>query len=418
MSKLPRADYPIVGLGGSAGALPAFFDFFEGLSRLGERPGMAVVVVLHLGHDDESHLVELLEGHTLLPARGIEETVEIEPDVVYVVPPDRTLVAEDGRLATRARRRDGEDHPVDDLFVAIAAVYGERAGAIVCSGTGSNGSAGIAKVQEAGGCVLAQSPETAEFDDMPRRAISTGFVDVVLPTREMAETLARTARRLCEAAPEGAVVEDDTAPAERPERGGSLHASSPMARILVTLRACAGMDFRQYKPGTLERRIERRAHLLNLNGIGEYADYLREHEQDADALVKDLLISVTSFFRDVDAWRALSELAIAPLVKGRSADEGLRAWVAGCATGEEAWSIAMSLFEARRANEGAFPIAIFATDASKAALSRAREGVYPAAAVQHLSRERREQWFDTRDDTVSVKTELREAMIFAPQNLA
>ncbi len=326
MSEPLAGRFPVVGLGGSAGALPAFFDFFDGLRPLGERPGMAVVVVLHLAPDDESRLVELLEGRTLWPVRRVEEAVEIEPDVVYVVPPDRTLFAKNGSLAVRGRQRDGEDHPVDDLFTALADVYGERASAVVCSGTGSNGSAGLAKVREAGGCVLAQAPETAEFDDMPRRAIGTGLVDVVLPPREMAETLARNARRLRESAAAG---EDDGVSAERSAPGGSLRASDPMARILVTLRARAGMDFRQYKRGTLQRRIERRTHLLNLNGLEEYAEHLREHEQEADALANDLLITVTSFFRDEDAWRALSERAIGPLVKSRSEDDGLRVWVAG-----------------------------------------------------------------------------------------
>lgn len=414
----PRTDrFPVVGLGGSAGALPAFFDFFDGLSRLGERPGIAVVVVLHLAPNDESQLAKLLEGHARLPVRRVDEAVEIERDVVYVIPPNRTLYAEDAALALR-ERTNGEDHPVDDLFAALAGVFGERAVAIVCSGTGSNGSAGIAKIREAGGCVLAQAPETAEFDDMPRRAISTGNVDVVLPPQEMAATLARTARQLLRsAADQSRGDDDDEAPVERPVRPAGLHASDPMARILATLRARTGMDFREYRRGTLQRRIERRIHLLNLNGLDAYADHLREHEDEAEVLVRDLLIAVTSFFRDEDAWRTLSERAITPLVRGRSGDDVLRAWVAGCATGEEAWSAAISLFEARRANEGAFPIEIFATDASKAVLSRAREGVYPASAVQHLLPERRDQWFDLRAEDVSVKAELREALIFAPQNL-
>jgi two-component system, chemotaxis family, CheB/CheR fusion protein len=349
-----------------------------------------------------------------MPVRRIEEAVEIEPDTVYVVPPDATLVMENGTLAVRARGRNGDNHPVDDLFVALAGAFGERAGAIVCSGTGTNGSAGIAKVHEAGGCVLAQTPEEAEYDEMPRCAIRTGFVDVVLPPKEMAASLARTARRLLAPA-SGAESE---APADRPARAGEFGASDPMARILATLRARAGMDFRQYKKATLERRIERRLHLLNMNGLEDYADHLRGHEREADALVHELLITVTPFFRDEAAWHALSERALAPLARRRSGDDSLRAWVAGCATGEEAWSVAIALFEARRAAEGAYPIEIFATDASKAVLSRAREGVYPAASVQHLSPDRRERWFDRRDGMVSVKPELREVMIFAPQNLA
>lgn len=414
----PRGDrFPVVGLGGSAGAVPAFFDFFDGLCRLGDHPSMAVVVVLHLAPHDESQLAALLEGHARWPVRRVDGPFEIEPDVIYVIPPNRVLFVQDGSLAVR-ERTNGEDHPVDDLFAALADVFGERAVAIVCSGTGANGSAGIAKVREAGGCVLAQAPDTAEFDDMPRCAISTGNVDVVLPPREMASTLARTARRLLRSAADAATTADEEATAaEHLAPDGGLQASDPMVRILATLRTRLGIDFRQYRPGTLQRRIERRIHLLEMSGLDAYADHLREHEREAEALVRDLLITVTSFFRDGEAWCSLSERAIAPLVERRTEGDTLRAWVAGCATGEEAWSVAISLFEARRASERVVPIEIFATDVSKAVLSRAREGVYPAAAVQHLSPERREQWFDFRDEAVSVKSELREAMIFAPQNL-
>ena len=379
---------------------------------------MAVVVVLHLAPDHDSRLVDLLASCSILPVRPLVEAVEVEPDVIYVVPPDRSVLARNGALAVRERRRNGDHHPVDDLFAALAAAFGERASAVVFSGTGSNGSAGLAEVRAVGGWVLAQSPETAEFDEMPRRAIATGLVDLVLPPGEMAGRLARNVRRPRTPAPPATAKDDGAPPPERTAAGAGLRASDPMTRILVTLRARAGIDFRQYKPGTLQRRIERRLHLLDLHGLDQYVEYLRQHEREADALVHDLLIAVTSFFRDEEAWRALCERAIAPLAKGRSPDDGLRAWVAGCATGEEAWSVAICLFEARQAHDGAFPIEIFATDASRAVLSRAREGVYPAAAVQHLSPERRDRWFDRRDDTVTVKSELREAMIFAPQNLA
>lgn len=418
--------FPVVGLGGSAGALEAFFAFFEGIDRLGERPGMAFVVVLHLPPDEDSHLVDLLRRRTRLPVRALGDGGEVEADVVHVVPPDATVAAGDGALRLCGREPgEGGHHPVDDLFAALAGAFGERAVAVVCSGTGSNGSAGIGKVHEAGGCTLAERPETAEFDEMPRRAIGTGLVDLVLAPGEMADALRRNARRLSRAAPDddrgagepGAAGEDEKSGEDGASGEDALRPSDPMARILATLRARASLDFRQYKTGTLHRRVERRMELLRLDGLDRYAELLRERPEEVDALAHDLLITVTGFFRDEEAWRALAERALPRLVEGRSPDEPLRAWVAGCATGEEAYSVAIALHEAMQARGAGLRLEIFATDASKPALSRARHGVYPAAAVRHLSPERRERWFERRDDTVQASAELREAMIFAPQDL-
>lgn len=279
--------------------------------------------------------------------------------------------------------------------------------------------------------MIAQSPDTAEFDEMPRRAIDTGFVDVVLPPDEIAQALCESARGLDRRGGEAALEEDgETEGGEDPEAAREQdeeredphgldegNRSGPLARILATLRQRASVDFRQYKEGTLQRRIDRRVHLHRLESWDRYAELVRERPEELEALAGDLLINVTSFFRDEDYWQTLSEVAIKPLVHDHVGDEPLRVWVAGCASGEEAYSAAIALLEAAGEAGASFGINIFATDISDQALTRARHGVYPAAAIQHLSRERRERWFVTEDDTVRVKEELRETTVFAPQDL-
>ncbi len=405
--------FPVIGLGGSAGGLQAFFDFFSAVEQLDDTPGMAFIVVLHLAPDQESHLAELLANRSRLPVRLVDTAMPVEVDTIYVIPPDRTLVVDDGTVIPRDRVKIGAHHPVDDLFQSLALSYRDRAVGIVCSGTGSNGSFGAAAIREAGGCVLAQTPETAEFAEMPQRAIDTGMVDAVLAPEAMIPVLRKNARRLATPTDE---VEAPADPSGGPEPADAAPADA-MRRILTTLRTRGTIDFRPYKPGMLQRRIERRQHILGLKDLGAYADALEERPDEVTALLDDLLITVTGFFRDPATWDAFAETVARPMFASRE-DEPLRAWVAGCATGEEAYSVAITLFEAAAAAGSVHrPVEIFATDASQRALARARQGVYPLAAVESLAPERRDRWFTAGDDTVRIRPELREAMIFAPQNL-
>jgi two-component system CheB/CheR fusion protein len=418
MTKALAPTFPVVGIGGSAGGLLAFFAFFAALEQLEEPPGMAFIVVLHLAPDQESQLTDLLATRTRLPVRLVEVPMAVEIDTVYVIPPDRTLVVERGMVVPRDQVKIGSHHPVDDLFQSLALSYGDRAVGIVCSGTGSNGSLGAAAIREAGGWVLAQSLDTAKFGEMPRRAIETGMVDAVLAPEAMIAVLCENARRL-------AARSVDTGPtgsgagAEAAEQEAAAAADAappdPMKRVLTMLRARANMDFRPYKPGMLSRRIERRQQIRGHADLSAYVDELTGRPEEVAALVDDLLITVKGFFRDPTAWDVLAR-KVGPMFASRH-EEPLRAWIAGCATGEEAYSVAIMLSEAAFATGAERPIEIFATDASQRALSRARQGVYPRASIESLSPERQQRWFTTDDDTVRVKPELREAMIFAPQNL-
>ena len=421
--------FPIVALGASAGGLDALSRFFRAMSAAAASPGMVFIVIPHLPPDQESDMAALLQRDTELPVAPLTEPVRLEPDHVYVLQPGRTMRAVGDRLESPPQQDETTRYPVDEIFRSIAERHGERAVAVVLSGTGRGGARGVGVVHEAGGLAIAQAPDDAEFDEMPRRAVETGVVDAVLATADMPELLLRNARRLAERAGESAPPDaerDDIAPAAPETRaeatveapsGPNERARDPMRRILALLRRKAEIDFRQYKPGTLERRIDRRATLHRRGSRADYADLLRDDPEELSALADDLLITVTSFFRDPEAWRALRERAIRPLLDARREDEPIRAWVAGCATGEEAYSLAIALFEEIRAKGLDSEVAIFATDASESALRRAREGVYPAAAISELTPEQRRRWFEIDGDVARVRSDLRGAIVFAPHDL-
>lgn len=406
--------FQVVALGGSAGGLEAFIAFFDALNRLEVTPDWAIIVLLHLPPNHDSALAEILRNHTRLPVEEIVDGVVVAPAHVYVLPPGHSAETRDGRLHLRRRADGGRHHPVDDIFASIGREFRERAVAIVCSGTGSNGSAGIPAVREAGGLVLAQDPASAACDEMPRRAIGTRMVDSVLPVGEMPDVIQRAGASLGGqgASPPTADGVDGAAPA-LPDAA----AQDALSRILETIRAEGAIDFRPYRPGTLERRITRRINIRRCADIAEYADLIRSEREEIDALVDDLLISVTGFFRDPPAWDVFEERVAAPLLAGHDPARPVRAWVAGCATGEEAYSLAMVLLEKGRRRRDPLQFEIFATDLSARALVRAREGVYPAAAIEHLPESRRSRWFHLRDDTATVRQDLRETIIFAQHNL-
>ncbi len=408
--------FPIVALGGSAGGLKAFTAFFQAVQASNNANGMAFIVISHLAPDQKSHMAELLQHTVRLPVLEVKDRTRVEAGRVYVLAPGQTLLVRKGWLEPRKRETGPFHHPVDDLFASLGQDAGSRAIAIVMSGTGSNGSAGLSAVREGGGLVLAQSPESAEFSEMPRRAIDTGLVDSVLHPAEMITTIVRFTEHLRfpvalenqedTAAPTGQEVEEKQ-PGEQ---------QKAFQAILALLRARTSIDFRNYKVGTLQRRIGRRIGFLRLNSWDVYAKYLREKEEEVQALTDDLLIAVTGFFRDREAWNTLRDEVLRPLIAARNTDQPFRAWVAGCASGEEAYSLAILLMEEMNAQQKSFPIEIFATDPSATALARARAGVYPEAAVQHLPKKLIQDYFEIEDDIARVSRTLRECVVFAPQN--
>jgi two-component system, chemotaxis family, CheB/CheR fusion protein len=319
--------------------------------------------------------------------------------------PNREVTIRDGvlHLSELAEKRTAR-RPVDAFLASLAEDQKECAVGIILSGTGSNGSSGIRTVKEFGGLTLAQIPETAQHPGMPRSAIATGMVDVVLPPEQMPDVLVRLGRHLdSDHDPEAAEPKDE--------------ATATFDQILGFLQARAGHNFRFYKKSTVMRRMHRR---LGLHGFEQLADYdklLRRDSGEIKALVKDLMINVTGFFRDPEAWEALNEKVIARVVRERENGDAIRAWVPACATGEEAYTIAMLIAEQAKAAQKEFDVKIFATDRAEDSLSMARRGLFPATIERDVSDERLRRFFERTDDTCEVKKELRDWVVFAPQNL-
>jgi hypothetical protein len=346
---------------------------------------LVFVVVLHLDPTRQSLLSSILSRHTSMPVVEIEDGIEVAPNHVYVIAPnyDLTLDGNVLRLTEPAQPR-GHRHPVDVLFGSLAEQRAERTAAIILSGTGTNGTQGLREVRATGGLILVQDPATASFDGMPRSAIGAGLADHVLAPTDMPAKLLRYFQHGYVAAPDGlAILPGDQQPG--------------LEQLLGQLHAHSGHDFHVYKRATLRRRINRRMSLVGLGGLDEYIERLRSDPVEVQALVRDLLISVTSFFRDEDAWNTLDETVISLLVADREAGASIRVWAPACATGEEAYSVAMQLQERAGAAHKQFDLKIFASDIQDDNLNVARAGVYPSASVETLAPDRVLRFFERLD---------------------
>ena len=401
-----KGSFPIVGLGASAGGLAAFEAFFSGLpaDRL---PGMAFVLVQHLAPDHKSLLVNLLARCTTLPVAEATDGVLVEPDRVYIIPPARDLALLNGRLQVlEPSQARGHRLPIDFFFRSLAQDQRERAIAVVLSGTGSDGTLGVRDIKGMGGLVLVQNPESAEFDSMPRSAIATGSVDVSLPPEQMVAKLLAFATGTFAAEP---MRPSDALPASE----GALQ------KVFVLLRSRTGHDFSQYKPSTVLRRVARRMALHQIGEIGAYLSYLRQEPGEVDALFGDLLIGVTRFFRDTEAFSAL-ELQVIPAVLAQLPDgDLLRVWVVGCSTGEEAYSIAMLLHEQLQGHQMAAGVQIFATDIDRRAIAVARAGRYPASITDDVSPQRLARYFSIEpgESDYRVRKSIRDMILFSEHSL-
>jgi PAS domain S-box-containing protein len=394
------AEFPIVGIGSSAGGLEALQKLFRAMPP---ESGLGFIVAAHLDPTQKSHLTELLSRCTKMPVVQIDKAIEVEPNHVYVIAPDQELTMRDGVVHTnRPTAPRGHRHPVDSFFRSLAEDQGARAIAIVLSGTGTNGSLGLRFIKAEGGIVLAQEPETAAFTGMPRSAIGTGVVDLVLAPEKMPEALLGLAGHLYVREP-AKVVEGE--PQEQ------------LGTLLSIVRAQSRLDFTSYKKSTVLRRIHRRMGLHRIDKLGTYIERLRNDLDEIKALADDLMINVTGFFRDPEAWQILSDRVIAPLVRERPANSMIRVWAPACSTGEEVYSIAMLILEHAEAAKKSFDVKLFATDVAEGVLGPARAGMYPASIAQDVTPERLERWFTMEDDTYRIKKTLREMITFAPQNL-
>jgi two-component system, chemotaxis family, CheB/CheR fusion protein len=402
-----KKDFLVVGIGASAGGVKALQEFF---SLMPPNSGMAFVVILHLSPVHESNLAEIIQAQTQIPVTVVNETHTVEPNRIYVVPPNRQLEMIDGVVrCTALDGARGERVAIDVFFRTLAAEYEKNAVCIVLSGTGSDGTLGLKAVKQANGFAIVQDPTDAEQDGMPRSALATRLVDWVLPIREMPEKLLqfRDSSERMHLTGDG---EDNKVAKE-------IQADVTLREILTVLRVRTGHDFSNYKTPTLVRRIARHLQIHNLPDIPSYLEYLRNNPDEIQSLLKNLLINVTNFFRDREAWFALEAEVVPNLFAGKRGSDQVRVWSCGCASGEEAYSLAMVLSEyAYRLNDPP-KIQVFATDVDEDAIAEAREHRYPLTIEADVSPERLKRFFTKEGKYYSIKKELRETVLFAPHNV-
>jgi two-component system CheB/CheR fusion protein len=400
-------NFPIVGIGASAGGLAAFESFFSGMPADVD-PGMAFVLVQHLAPDHKSMLPELIRRYTRLSVYEVEDSMTVAVNCIYVIPPNYDMALMHGGLQLlEPTAPRGQRLPIDFFFKSLAADQRERAIGIVLSGTGSDGTLGVRAIKEAGGLVMTQTPDSTEFDGMPRSAMATGVVDYALPATQMPAQLISYVKyafgKLALRADKPLAIND-----------------SALKKIFVLLRTHVGHDFSQYKPSTIHRRIERRMSVHQISLFDDYVRYLQQTPDEIEALFRDMLIGVTSFFRDPEAFHALETQVIPLLFAGRSPMGGLvRVWVAGCSTGEEAYSIAILLQERMEALKQSHTVQVFATDIDARAIAVARAGLYPVGIAADVSPERLARFFTAEPHAQGyrIHKSIRDMLVFSEQDL-
>jgi PAS domain S-box-containing protein len=392
----------VVGIGASAGGIQALRQFFE---RVPHDSGIAYVVILHLSPDHDSKLAEVIQQATTIPVTKVTSKTKIEADHIYVVPPNQHLTIEDGTIVPNVNVLEEDRRaPVDIFFRSLAERYGSRAICVVLSGTGANGSMGLKRVKENGGVAFVQNPREAEYNEMPRNSIATELVDDVLSVTDI------PARIIAYKDSVGTVQ----IPVDAERRAeDEQHA---LREIFSHLRLQTGHDFSNYKRPTLLRRIERRINIRNFSDLPSYAAFVVKDPDEVTMLLKDLLISVTNFFRDKKAFEALENEVIPSILAGKKPGAQVRVWVAGCATGEEAYSIAMLFAEKTLSILDAPKVQIFATDIDESAIGFAREGVYTINDAADVSPERLRRFFNKEGETYRIRREVREMVLFANHN--
>src|SRR4051794_37296652 len=370
---------PVVAIGASAGGLDAIRELFRSMPA---DTGFAFVLIQHLSPRHETLIPELLAPLTPMPVRTVEEETVVHANHIYVMPPHGTLTIDDCvlYLSKPARALRGRRSPIDRFFRSLAEDQEDEAVGIILSGTGTDGAMGLKAIKEHGGLTLVQTPGTAHYDSMPRGAILTGAVDHVLPVAEMPARLVEHVARL------------------RDGQGGNRErfreeVTGHLGRVCAVLRRETGHDFRHYKQSTLVRRVRRRMNEAGSASVYSYLEHLSHDPKEVEQLFRDLLISVTHFFRDPEAFELLAAKVVPRLFEGKDADSSVRVWIPGCATGEEAYSIAMLLREQMAGLEAPPQVLVFATDIDTQALEVARQALYPEAIAGQLSPQRLERFF-------------------------
>lgn len=402
MEDVPRLPFPVVGVGASAGGLEAFMQLLRALEA---RLGMAFVLVPHLDPSHESAMSELLSRGTKMPVMQVTDGTRVKADNVYVIPPNSEMTISRGVLQLATRTQGLPHMPIDTFLRSLAVDQSANAIGVILSGTASDGTLGLAAIKGEGGITCAQDPESAKYDGMPNSAIAAGCVDFVLPPNRIAVELARIRRH-----PYIAETRDEKAEL-RPESNRNL------AHVFQLLRQTHKVDFSDYKPATIRRRVFRRMALRKIEKLGDYVDYLRQRREEVDALYQDILINVTSFFRNPDAFEALKQAVYPAILKGRSPADVVRVWVPGCSTGEEAYSHAIALIEHLTDVRSDLSIQIFGTDLSETAIQRARAGVYKDSIRADVSSTRLRRFFNKNEEGYQISKSVRDMCIFATQNV-
>jgi two-component system CheB/CheR fusion protein len=402
----PSAHLPIavVGIGASAGGLEAVTALLRGVPP---HSGMAFVVIQHLDPTHGSALPALLQRATVMPVTEATHGMPVEANCVYVIPPNRTLRVEKRRIKVSPRAVGHQIHlPVDSFLESLAAEEAERGVGVILSGNGSDGTRGALAVKAAGGVTFAQDETSAKYTSMPANAVAAGCIDFVMTPEAIAKKLVRLAGQPVRAAKAKATA----VPRPRTEE-------QAFGQIVALLRQRCAVDFTHYKRATIDRRIQRRMGLRNIESLRRYAEYLRLHAAETQELFNDILIHVTGFFRDARVFPLLKKKVFPRLLKGRHPEAPLRIWVAGCSSGEEVYSLAMVLMEFLAERRAPFPVQLFGTDISLAALERARAGFYPAGIAADVSQERLRRFFTKSDGGYRINKSIREQCVFARQNL-
>ena len=398
--------FPVVGIGASAGGLAAFEGFFSGMPADVD-PGMAFVLVQHLAPDHKSILTDLIQRSTRMRVTEVRDGMVVEPNCAYIIPPNRDMAFINGtlQLLEPASPR-GHRLPIDFFFRSLAHELRERAICIVLSGTGSDGTLGLRAIKGEGGMVMVQRPDSTEYDGMPRSAIATGLVDYELTPAEMPAQLISYVAHAFGRSP-------------RPAPPPPPVSENALKKIFILLRIQTGHDFSEYKPSTIHRRIDRRMAVHQIASIDAYVKYLQQTPNEVEALFRDLLIGVTNFFRDPEAFKAIEEEAIPKLCDRIPAEGAIRVWVPGCSTGEEAYSLAILLAERQEALKQRFKVQVFATDIDSHAIATARMGLYPASIAADITPERLARYFTAEPDgsAYRIHKSIRDTLVFSEQSV-
>ena len=397
----PMLSWPVVGVGASAGGLQAFLEV---LRHLDSSTGMAFVLITHLAREHKSYMSEILANHTRMRVLPIQDGVEPEPNHLYVLLPNEAVTLCEGKFQVTAREQHGANMPVDLFFRSLATDQKNHAVGLVLSGADADGASGLKAIKGEGGIALVQAPETAQHSSMPIHSIQADHVDLVLPPAELGQELNRIGKQFAAAGVRSL------------EQGESNE--EQFQRVLQMLRNVAGLELRLYKPQTLRRRIARRMVLLRMDSLGDYLKYLHARSDELMTLHEEVLINVTRFFRDPDVWTALATDVMPALFRDRAVGRPLRIWSAGCSTGEEAYSLAITVIEYLTLHGLDTPVQIFGTDASERSIEWARTAIYPDTLATELSAERIRRYFVKVDRGYQVSKRVRDTCIFARQNLS